>query len=171
LRRLELKSRQWHWVRVVEQAAAPAATYERVRHAVQGKRNRDGGGLHCCVRVGYDQEEHDDTAYMRARRGSDTQKGRRTWWLVASAGPARYAARGRERSRLAVSACLGQGGAGPMASAERAGKGESAAAASGWLRGAGWAKRPKARKESGRRFSISSFPFLIFQMHFSNSFL
>jgi hypothetical protein len=81
----------------VEQAAAPAATYERVWRAVQGKRNRDGGKLHCCVRVSYEQEEHDDTAYMRARRGSDTEKGRRRgglrlWlgrpvtWLAAEKG-------------------------------------------------------------------------------------
>jgi hypothetical protein len=58
----------------VEQAAAPAATYERIRRAVQGKRNRDGGGLHCRVRLGYEREvEEDDDADKQAQT-SATQR-------------------------------------------------------------------------------------------------
>jgi hypothetical protein len=66
----------------------------------------------------------------------------------------------RMGERPGASACLGQGGTEPTASAERAEKEDTAAAASGWLRGAGWAERPKAREERERRFSISSFSFL-----------
>jgi hypothetical protein len=54
--------------------------------------------------------------------------------------------------------------------AERARKEETAAAAFGWLRGAGWAERPKAREERGRRFYISSFFFSNISNAFSNSF-
>jgi hypothetical protein len=52
----------------VEQAAAPVATYERIRRAVQGKRNQDGGRLHYRVRLGYEREvEEDDDADKRAQ--------------------------------------------------------------------------------------------------------
>jgi hypothetical protein len=85
----------------VEQAAAPAATYERIRRAMQGKRNRDGGGLHCHVWLGYEQEvEEDDDADKRARTSVTQRERRRARRLrLRMIGPAHYAARGR-RARL-----------------------------------------------------------------------
>jgi hypothetical protein len=98
--RLELKLRAVALVLGLgREAAAPAAIYEeldvRFKPTKASERRRTPSS---CDRLGYEREEEEDTAYMRARnvsqrKGRKGEAGLRLWPI----GLAQYATRGQER--------------------------------------------------------------------------
>jgi hypothetical protein len=100
LRRPELELRAWLPIEVGKRGGVSVATYEgRLSVRCKATRRRGGGGFHQGVRLGHALEEEEDTAYTRARRGSDSEGGEKGAVAYASTGSARYATRERDRLR------------------------------------------------------------------------